>query len=224
MAGVEPLGNILPIYFVADESGSMAHNVGELNDGLLALQAALQGEPFAAAKVRFAVIGFSDKADTYLLPSDLRSLGAMPTLAARGWTSYAAAFNELAYRISVDVPSLKAQGFRVHRPAVFFLTDGLPNRDEDWRAARANLLAQHAAPNIIAFGIGDADAATVSQLATKPEYAWIAERGVETGTAVSEFVMSLTQSVISSGQGLAAGAAELQLEKPDGFTLAVDVL
>lgn len=224
MAGIEPLGNILPIYFVADESGSMAPNIGELNDGLLALQAALQGEPFAAAKVRFAVIGFSDKADTYLLPSDLRSLGAMPTLSARGWTSYAAAFNELAYRISVDVPSLKAQGFRVHRPAVFFLTDGLPNRNEDWRAARSNLLAQHAAPNIIAFGIGDADATTVSQLATKPEYAWIAERGVETGVAVSEFVMSLTQSVISSGQGLAAGAAELQLEKPDGFTLAVDVL
>jgi uncharacterized protein YegL len=224
MAGVESLGNVLPIYFVADESGSMAPHIGELNDGLLALQAGLQGEPFAAAKVRFAIIGFSDRAESYLLPTDLRTLGAMPTLAARGMTSYVAAFNELGYRISVDIPTLKSQGFRVHRPAVFFLTDGQPNRNEDWRAARANLLAQQAAPNIIAFGIGDADPATVSQLATKPDYAWIAERGVETGVAVSEFVVSLTQSVISSGQGMAAGAGALQLEKPEGFTLAVDVV
>ncbi|MCV7409233.1 hypothetical protein H7K44_06365 [Mycobacterium florentinum] len=192
----------------------MGHNIGDLNDGLASLHDALQRESFAAAKVRLSVIGFSDTAFTYLEPADLRFLQGMPVLTAQSLTSYAAAFDQLSYRISVDVPSLKAQGYTVHRPAVFFLTDGLPNGNEDWRAVRARLLAQPAAPNILAFGIGDADAATVSELATKPHFAFVAARGVDTGAAISEFLTSLTQSVISSGQALASGSAELQFEKP----------
>jgi uncharacterized protein YegL len=202
----------------------MGNHIGELNEGLASLHDALQRESFAAAKVRFAVIGFSDTAFTYLEPSDLRLLGSMPPLSAQGLTSYASAFDQLSYRISVDIPGLKAQGYTVHRPAVFFLTDGLPNGHEDWRSARLNLLAQPAAPNILAFGIGDADAGTVVELATKPHYAFVAARGVDTGAAISEFITSLTQSVISSGQALAGGSAQLQFEKPEGFTLAVDVV
>src|SRR6201998_1472710 len=140
----------------------MGRNIAELNEGLTALHDALQREAFAAAKVRFAVIGFSDTAFTYLEPADLRVLQGMPVLTAQSLTSYAAAFDQLTYRIRVDVPSLKAQGYTVHRPAVFFLTDGLPNGNEDWRSVRSNLLAQPAAPNILAFGIGDAHGTTVS--------------------------------------------------------------
>ncbi|OBI03589.1 hypothetical protein A5715_07310 [Mycolicibacter heraklionensis] len=221
---MEPQGTILPVYFVADESGSMTPNIAELNEGLISLQDALQKESFAAAKVRFSVIGFSDNAHTYLEPADLRSLPAMPVLQPRGMTSYAAAFDQLTYRLSVDIPSLKSQGYAVNRPVVFFLTDGQPNAGDDWRAARSNLLAQHARPNILAFGIGDADAATVKEIATKDEFALIAARGKDTGSAITEFITSLTQSVISSGQALASGSGELQLEKPDGFSLAVDIL
>ena len=34
---MEPRGNILPIYFVADESGSMGPDIAELNSGLQSL-------------------------------------------------------------------------------------------------------------------------------------------------------------------------------------------
>ncbi len=145
----------------------MGRNIHELNEGLASLHDSLQRESFAAAKVRLSVIGFSDTAFTYLEPADLRFLQGMPVLTAQSLTSYEAAFDQLAYRISVDIPSLKAQGYTVHRPAVFFLTDGLPNGHEDWRLARSNLLAQPAAPNILAFGIGDADASIVAELATQ---------------------------------------------------------
>jgi hypothetical protein len=122
----EPKGSILLVYFVADESGSMGRNIDELNAGLSSLHDALQRESFAAAKVRLSVIGFSDTAFTYLEPADMRVLQGMPVLTAQSLTSYAAAFDQLTYRIRVDVPSLKAQGYTVHRPAAFFLTDGLP--------------------------------------------------------------------------------------------------
>ncbi|NKY17470.1 vWA domain-containing protein [Tsukamurella spumae] len=210
------------MYFVADESGSMGPHIHELNEGLVSLQDAMQVESFAAAKIRFSVIGFADDAVTYLEPADLRTLPHMPSFRARGLTSYQAVFDQIGYRISVDVPNLKAQGYQVHRPAVFFLTDGVPNRNEDWRAARDYMLAQPAAPNVLAFGIGEVDAATIVEIATQPHYAFISSRGMDTGVAISEFMTQLTQSVIASGNALAGGAGALQLEKPEGFSLAVD--
>lgn len=221
---MEPMGKVLPIYFVADESGSMRPYVEELNEGLRSLHDALQRESFAAAMIRFSVIGFAETAETYLEPEDLRFLPTMVPLRARGRTSYCAAFDQLTYRVSVDIPALKEQGYIVHRPAVFFLTDGLPTGDEDWRSARNTLLAQSAAPNIVSFGIGDSDATIVRDVATNLDFAYVAARGTDTGTALSRFLTSLTQSVISSGQAFASGTAELQVEKPEGFTLAVDVV
>jgi uncharacterized protein YegL len=221
---VEPRGAILPVYFVADQSASMAPHIAELNHGLLSLQDALQRESFAAAKVRFSVIGFSDDAFTYLEPADLRSAPQLPELTAQGRTSYCAAFEQLAYRISVDVPRLKSHGFSVHRPVVFFLTDGAPTDREDWRAVRTQLLSQPAAPNILSFGIGEADPAVVGEIATKAEFALVADRRMDTGAAITEFLTSLTQSVISSGNAVASQDATLQFDKPEGFTLAVDLI
>ena len=64
---------------------------------------------------------------------------------------------------------------------VFFLTDGAPTDREDWRAVRTRLLSQPAAPNILSFGIGDADPAVVQEIATRPEFALVAARGMDTG-------------------------------------------
>jgi uncharacterized protein YegL len=221
---VEARGAILPVYFVADESRSMGRNISELNDGLISLHDALQRESFAASKVRFSVIGFTDTAFTYLELADLRTAPSMPVLTAQSLTSYGAAFEELEYRLSVDVPNLKAQGYSVHRPVVFFLTDGQPNARDDWRSIRQRLLNQPAAPNILSFGIGEADPAIVHELATQPHFAWVAARGIDTGAVISEFTSSLTQSIINSGRAVASGTATLQFEKPEGFTLAVDVI
>jgi uncharacterized protein YegL len=219
---MENQGMILPIYFVADESGSMSPWVNELNDGLTSLLEALQHQPFAASKVRLSVIGFAEDAKTYLEVADTRTLQGMPVLRARGArTSFMAAFDQLGYRISVDIPALKALGFLVTRPAVFFLTDGGPYLDEDWRGAYRYLMSKVAAPNILAFGIGEADPANITYVATKPNsYAFIAASGADTGWALAEFINSLTQSIVSSGQALSEGAAELRLANPDGFAPA----
>lgn len=223
----EPAGNVLPVYFVADESGSMASNVDELNTGLVSLLDALQEEAMAAAKVRFCVMGFSDSAVCYLEPSDLRDLESMPVLSARGTTSYAAAFRALKDRIPTDIANLKAQEYRVNRPAVFLLTDGAPNSGDGWQTAYDDLTSATFGPrpNVLAFGIGAANTEVIKQVATRDEYAFITASGVDTGRAVAEFIKALTQSVINSGRALAQGQAELPVEKPDGFiSLAVDTV
>lgn len=221
----EPKATILPVYFVADESYSMVDDVADLNAGLSSLLDTLQGESMAAAKVRFCVLGFSDTAVCHLEPTDLRNLEAMPELRARGSTSFAAAFAELTNRIPRDIAALKSAGYLVNRPAVFFLTDGAPNPGERWEAEHARLTSFAARPNILAFGIGQADADVIRRVATNPQYAFITAAGTDTGVAISKFITALTQSVINSGQALATGQATLQVEKPDNFvSLAVDTV
>lgn len=224
MAG--PAGTVLPIYFVADCSGSMeGEPLNEVNKGLTSLLDQLQSEPMAAAKVRFAVIGFDDVPTCYVEPSDLRDLDAMPVLRPGGTTSYAAAFAELGRRMPLDIASLKNSGYLVNRPAVFFLTDGVPNRGDGWEGAYASLMSQNWRPNVLAFGVGDADPGTIKQLASTPQYAFAVAKGVDTGRAIAEFIKALTKSVIKSGQALAGGQAALPIEKPEGFiSLAVDTI
>jgi uncharacterized protein YegL len=222
----EPKATILPVYFIADESNSMSNDIGELNRGLKSLLDALESEAMAASKVRFAVIGFADDAICYLPPTDLRRVETMPTLSARGGTSFTAAFDELTTRIPSDIHALKEQNYLVNRPAAFFLTDGEPNSGDGWEEALARLQSIKARPNILAFGIGQADADVIRKVATKPEYAFIAAEGADTGKAISNLIQSLTQSVISSGSSLAAGqGAPLQIEQPPGFIpLAVETM
>lgn len=227
MSRDEPRAKVLPIYFVADESGSMANLVGELNDGLRSLLDAMWRESMAAAKIRFCVIGFDHEVRCYLEMSDLREVEGMPTLGCYGGTSYAAPFVELRRRIPEDVARLKAENYEVHRPAVFFLSDGQPLDDGDWERALADLSDPgfREKPNILAFGIGEADPAVIRSVATSPRYAFAAAQGVNTGNAITEFSKALTRSIVASGQGLAAGAAELQVEKPEGFiSLAMDTV
>ncbi|MDR1386519.1 MAG: VWA domain-containing protein [Propionibacteriaceae bacterium] len=223
----DSLGKVVPFYLVADQSGSMVDDIGEVNAGLLSLLAALQSEPLAAAKTRFAVVGFADHAITHLPLSDLRQIETMPTLSAGGTTSYAAAFQLLLQAIPEDVAALKAEGYQVSRPAVFLLTDGEPNRGDGWEQALAELTDPgfRARPNILAFGIGQSNHDVVRQVATRPEYAFAAAVGADTGKAIAEFAEALSRSVVASGNALAADQSALMIEAPKDFIpLALDVV
>lgn len=225
-------GNILPIYFVADESASMESVVGELNNGLTSLLDAMAGEQMAAAKVRLTILGFSNDARCYLELADMRELTEMPELTADGGTSYVAAFNELYNRLDDDVDSLKAQGYSVNRPAVFFLTDGEPtDQEQDWRAALNRLqdpsFLRH--PNIISFGFGKAVPGVIHAIATdigpgekKEKAAYIAAVGTNVGDAVAKFCVALVGSIVNSANAAAAGNASLVVEQPKGFELVLD--
>ncbi len=225
---MEPRGKILPVYFVADQSGSMYENLDELNNGLQDLLTELQVEVFAASKIRFSLIGFANETARYLENCDLTELQSMPQLSCGGLTAYGSCFGFLADNIPFDVQALKSQGYSVHRPAVFFLTDGATCGEPEgyWESEYQCLLSLREHPNILAFGIGDADPTIISQIATNPQYALIQRPGANTGTALASFVQSLTQSVINSGYAMGGDQpAELKVEKPDDFlTISVDEL
>ncbi|HTU75829.1 MAG TPA: VWA domain-containing protein [Trebonia sp.] len=218
-------GAVLPAYVVADESGSMGAYEAELNNGVASLCERLHSEPMIAAKVRLAVIGFAQDVQVRLPLSDARTLTAAPQMRIRGVTNYGAAFTMLGQQIPTDVRELKAQGYQVHRPAVFFLSDGLPSDEPAWRNARQQLIDRQVtptAPNIIACGIGQAEAQIISQVATRPEFGFIAVPNCDIGLAISEFFHSLVQSLVQSSQTLDTQSPRLVVNRPDQFVLAVD--
>lgn len=222
-------GQLLPVYVMADESLSMKPYLGELNAGLRSLHETLHGEPMIAAKVRLAVLGFSDNVMQRLELCDARTMMQMPNLVIRAGTSYAAAFDDLARRIPADIGRLKADQYAVHRPAVFFLSDGQPT-DRDpraWTAPHDRLVDRTqtaGAPNIIACGIGDAEAQTILDVATSPTFAFISTPGADIGRSIAQFFGALTASIVSSGSALASGDPRLVVERPESFSMAIDLV
>jgi uncharacterized protein YegL len=220
-------GYLLPIYVLADESGSMAPYIHELNTGMASLHAALLAEPMAAAKVRFTIMGFSETVVLRLHLADLRRAAALPQLVGRTATNYGVAFMALEQQIVADIHSLKSQQYGVHRPAVFFLSDGQASDGEAWLPIHQRLTDRSrtpGAPNIIACGIGEAEPRAILRVATQPEYAFVSIAGANVGAAIAKFCSALTKSVIASGRSMANGAAELVVDRPEGFRMAIDVV
>lgn len=216
---------ILPFYLVCDESYSMDGDpIDAINQALPELHQEIGSNPVVSDKTQFCIIGFSDDAEVLLPLSDLSQVTELPFLEVRGGTSFASAFTLLKTQIDDDIARLKAAGNRVYRPVVFFLTDGHPM--DDWAAAY-NAVADKsnpARPNILAFGIGTADAQVISAVANYK--AFLSNGAMSPATALNEFAGALTKSIVKSGSS--ATSSGIQLQTPDevpGFTsLNVDEL
>jgi uncharacterized protein YegL len=224
MAGTR--GYLLPVYVLADESYSMRNHIDQLNKGLAELHEALLGEPMAAAKVRFSILGFADDVKDRMRLADLRRETRLPTLTTRGRTEYAKVFAMLRRRLPTDVRTLKQEGYSVHRPAVFVLTDGQPS-DDSWREQHGLLIDRTVtpeAPNIIACGIGAARPDTIRDVATQPEFAFVARAGVDIGTAIAQFCTALTRSIINSVPARGMEPPRLVVQQPAGFSMVIDVV
>lgn len=205
---------ILPFYLVCDESGSMGGApIEAINKALPELHQEISTNPTVADKTRFALIGFSDDAQVLQPLADLSELNILPALAAGGVTSYGQAFRVLKACIETDVGDLKAEGHEVYRPVAFFLSDGVPT-DGQWEEALRELTESRYCPKIIAFGIGEADTATISQVANFRAFMQ-QDSAISPAAALREFAASLTRSIVRSASSISADGS-------GDFTLAVD--
>ena len=209
---------ILPFYLVADVSASMSgEKIDTLNTLLPQLRDELVGNPVVGDMVRFSLIDFADEATVVLPLSDIRQVEALPTLTTRGATSFAAAFHALRQEIEQGYDIIKADGFKVTRAAVVFLSDGEPTDDESaWRSAYAELTDYDAEtqtgfrlfPNLIPVGIGEAQRQTLLDIRHRKEGAaqmpaLFAQDGTNPAAAIAELIPRLIQSVVNSSLALA---------------------
>jgi uncharacterized protein YegL len=132
----------------------------------------------------------------------------MPVLHAGGQTNFATAIQLAITTIESDVDLLKSEGYSVLRPCVYFITDGRPG--DGWKKARdqwVDKTVNKYAPNIICFGVADADEEILKRLTTR--FTFMADRGTSTASALHEVMRSITSSVVSTTRG-----SETQLSIP----------
>ncbi len=214
---------LLPFYLVADQSGSMGSDVNFLTSGLQGLVDEARANSLAYSKIRLTVIGFGSSVTVHLELADLRAIDKMPVLTAdEEYTRYDLALQDLKVRLERDIDLIKSENNSALRPAVFFLTDGKPNPpNQPWREALAVLTSEsfRRRPNIVAFGVRDADPAIIAEIATRPDWAFVAREREQasTGEALRNFIETFAHTVVSTGSNLVGGKAELPVSAPKGF-------
>ena len=206
---------VLPFYAVCDESYSMVDHIGMLGDALRELPGRLAADPGAAGVIHFRVIGFAEQARVITPPSLLGDHTTDSGISPEPATNFGAAFIMLRDIIQRDLAALTGTARRIHRPTVFFLSDGRPTDQASWPAAYARLIdpAWAARPAIVAFGIGDADPATISRIGTAGSFR--CDHATTPSQALERFTETLLNSMLRAATG--EGRAGLP-HRVDGFT------
>jgi uncharacterized protein YegL len=215
---------ILPFYVVCDQSYSMADHLDALNDGLVQLHRAVGTDPVVADKTRFCLIGFSGTAKVLQPLCRLSDVVEIVELTTQAGTSFGEVFTLVRDTIDADLEVLRADAHRVYRPVVFFLSDGHPTDPVTWPDAYERLVDPDwpPRPNVISFGIGDADATTIGRIGTFQ--AFMSHGDTSPAAALHGFARALTTSVVRSGGVSPDGDLLLQVPvRVAGFTaLQVD--
>ncbi|WP_328645145.1 VWA domain-containing protein [Amycolatopsis sp. NBC_00348] len=231
-------GKLLPFYLVVDVSYSMqGEKLESANKIMPKVLDALAEAPILSDKVRFAVLDFADDAQVRLPLCDLLDEDVtLPSLSLRGGTSYAAAFRLLRSEIEANVKQLKADGFAVHRPAVFFLSDGEPTDGEaEWRAAFTELTTYDKGtgqgfsmyPNLVPCGVEDANPRGMQALihpatGSKMMKMYLMDKGEDPAAAITKIAEILISSMLASGASIAQGGSGIVLpsaqDTPAGLT------
>lgn len=191
--------HVLPLYLVCDESLSMMDHVDAVNDGLRELCRAVGADPAFAERVQLCLIGFSETPEV-LAPlrraTEVTEIIDVSVRVERAASNFGAVFTFLRETITRDVRLLGSRNYRIHRPAVFFLSDGQPTDPVTWPAAFAALTDSSwaASPNVVAFGVGDADPVVIARIGTCR--AFVGRDGVSPGTAFRALSRVLVESVV----------------------------
>ncbi|NBH08290.1 hypothetical protein [Amycolatopsis sp. SID8362] len=179
--------DVLPCYVACDISLSMADHIDELNAGLREFRGAVHAS--LLDRVLCSVIGFGAEPVLVqrLLPMD--ELADLPAPGVSAGTDFGPVFTFLRASIESDARVLAAHRLQVHRPLVFFLSDGQPTDPVTWPAALSRLTdpAWESRPRMVTFGVGDADGEVLARIGTYRSY--LSRDGVRLGTALIASVM-----------------------------------
>ncbi|MVO88088.1 VWA domain-containing protein [Streptomyces sp. p1417] len=212
--------NVLPLYVLADRSGSMVEPAGPVtaievvNTVLRELLARLAKDPTIRRAVRLSVLSFAEDARVDLPLTRLTSTTAVPELYASGPTSFAEIFEATARTVAHDLAGLES----ARPPLVFMLTDGRPNARRDraggWRAEHQALLASGGPGRrvlLVPYGYGRVDPAVLASIAADPSAAYLARRSDSPAQAIERFAELVFGSVARS-----VAADSEQVVPPEG--------
>jgi uncharacterized protein YegL len=217
----------LAFYLLVDVSYSMdGEPLRAVNQILPEVADAIEESPTLGDVVRVGAVDFADDAQTVVALDDVRNIKTLPTFTARGGTSYAAAFRQLKKDIERDMAQMKGDGYKMYRPAVFFLTDGEPTDDPGTlNAAYAELTDAgfKARPNIIPFGVQKGmDKSLLDRWvypkpsdSGKPMRSYIYNGGGDAASAIKQIAEVLISSIVASANSVSVAGTAGGFVPPD---------
>lgn len=207
-------GIVFPVYVVVDCSLSMGGDpIKAANDIVPSLLDACVEHVALADMLRFSLITFHTTAVT-VIPMGEYDKTTIPVLQTGGTaTHYGAAFREVRSSIDKNIADLKAQGYKVFRPSVFFITDGEPlgETEAERKAAFADLTDPNrkSHPNILVFGVGkDVSENTLKQYISHKGKAYKTRDGATAADGVRSIIDALVLTLVTSVNNAAAGGSD----------------
>src|SRR3954452_795127 len=221
---------VLPCYLAVDTSDSMAGPaLDAVNVELGRLVDALHDDPRVSDGCRLAVVRFDADAHIVLPLSPVSGLDQAPRLSAtRPATNYECVFRLLRRQIGRDLDGLRMAGLRPLRPTVVVVTDGRPTRGY-WPPAHAALTdpGWDGAPEVLAFGFGDAAELTIRRVGTAGAYlaaplvgpSGPARRGAAEAPspAVTARLVASVMTFVLDALGHPSAGLQIPAEPPDGW-------
>lgn len=217
---------ILPVYIAVDHSWSMQENnaIDAANSLVPTIIDTCIKNPLADERARFSIIGFNDHAEV-VSPLSRGTNLAPHTFVASSGTNFTALFTLLRDQLESDYATLKADGFKVYRPAVFLITDGEPICDATQRQRAFEALTDPSfsrRPNLTVFGLGsDVPQEVVESYTAGKGRALLTRDGFGAEEALGGFIEILMQSIVSSTAKIGTGTAS---DDADGFDWDDDAL
>jgi uncharacterized protein YegL len=168
MNSAEELYTIFPVFMLVDVSASMSGGpIEAVNAALPDLKREMLSNPTVGEIARVCVITFSDEGRVAVPLCDL-AYADLPEIMVEGGTNFAAGFRAARQAIEDGLRALP-KGTPLYRPVVFFMSDGAHMAREDWHPALASLRDKSwkFAPEVVAFGFGDAENDNIRAVATR---------------------------------------------------------
>jgi uncharacterized protein YegL len=145
------------LVILVDTSSSMQDDIPDVNQGLVALQQALQTHELACKRVEVAIVAFGGSVRRMNDFTEAATFQA-PELFASGTTPMGSAILTGLSMIEGRKAIYRSRGVAQYRPWIFLITDGAPTDKEEWPKAVAQLREAEAAKKVVFFAVGTSSA------------------------------------------------------------------
>jgi len=209
----------VPGLLALDVSWSMLPALVQARQALQALIRRMRQEPLVAQHARIAIVTYADTAAEVMGFKPIADPSVdVPELTARGnGTSYTAGLDQCLRTLEYGVPDLAraVDGTKqvVHRPTLFWVSDGQPNTGGDWQVSLDRIRALKFRPNVLAFGFGDADRNVIRAIADEG-CAFFADDGQRPADVFDQILRMVLRTMLTVTSGAAGGAASSAVPDP----------
>lgn len=212
---------VMPFYLILDQSGSMDQDLGTLRQAVEQLIAELRSDAETDDTALLGVISFGSSAEVTIPLSRLSSIGSVPQLRDLGGTNYSAAWNKYDEVFRADKKAIRAKNGQIHRPCVFFLTDGAPGDRHKFRNVFLTTQGKDATkgwPYVVAYGFRAAPEDVLKELAY-PNFGeklgqWFLLKDNDPTAVIAQVKDLINQTIVQATNTNAMGQRDLQAAQP----------